>query len=285
MPPNMSVRMTTPSPVSTRCTAATMSRRRCSMSSSGPIVIVSTCCLRTDDVLQAARNSVASRPCVTSTIPIIDGLRSSAPLGARSRSFCALRSEVQAPMTTNCSSVCPYRRRRSHVSRAPAAPALRFRHRRSRRPAAAARRSRRRSRQRPPSPAAAPAPRRPQSTTSRTTAAGSCGQADDAEAPHLEPPGDRRMRARDQPAVQRREPRPGRRRRAARSGRRARRRSRSAPRQASTCRAGRARGSARRPRRRRRRWRGSASAARALVGVSSSADAPCRRTAPPAGGR
>src|SRR6266851_4008439 len=39
VPPNMSVKMTTPSPVSTFFTASMMSRRRCSTLSSGPIVI------------------------------------------------------------------------------------------------------------------------------------------------------------------------------------------------------------------------------------------------------
>ena len=41
VPPNMSVSTTTPSPVFTRQTADMISRRRDSMSSSGPIVIVS----------------------------------------------------------------------------------------------------------------------------------------------------------------------------------------------------------------------------------------------------
>jgi hypothetical protein len=44
VPPNMSVRRITPEPSSTASTAATMSRRRCSMSSSGPIEIA--CMLR-----------------------------------------------------------------------------------------------------------------------------------------------------------------------------------------------------------------------------------------------
>src|SRR5260221_8793677 len=39
VPPNMSVKITTPSPVSTFFTASMMSRRRCSTLSSGPIVI------------------------------------------------------------------------------------------------------------------------------------------------------------------------------------------------------------------------------------------------------
>ena len=43
VPPNMSVRTTTPLPELTRQTAAMMSLRRVSMSSSGPIVIVSSC--------------------------------------------------------------------------------------------------------------------------------------------------------------------------------------------------------------------------------------------------
>ncbi len=41
VPPNMSVSTTTPSPVFTRLTADMMSRRLSSISSSGPIVIVS----------------------------------------------------------------------------------------------------------------------------------------------------------------------------------------------------------------------------------------------------
>jgi hypothetical protein len=42
VPPNMSVSTTTPSPELTRFTAAMMSPRRVSMSSSGPIVMVSS---------------------------------------------------------------------------------------------------------------------------------------------------------------------------------------------------------------------------------------------------
>ena len=49
----MSVRMATPSPLSTRLTASMMSLRRCSTSSSGPIVTASICCLGTDHVLQS----------------------------------------------------------------------------------------------------------------------------------------------------------------------------------------------------------------------------------------
>src|SRR5215470_9574834 len=44
VPPNMSVRMATPWPLSTRLTASMMSRRRCSTSSSGPMVTTSICC-------------------------------------------------------------------------------------------------------------------------------------------------------------------------------------------------------------------------------------------------
>src|SRR5262249_23451237 len=43
VPPNMSVRIATPSPLSTRLTASMMSLRRCSTSSSGPIVTASIC--------------------------------------------------------------------------------------------------------------------------------------------------------------------------------------------------------------------------------------------------
>src|SRR5215207_5074401 len=71
VPPNMSVSTTTPSPVLTRFTAATMSLRRDSMSSSGPMVMVSICVCGPTTCSRADLNSVASCPCVTSTIPIM----------------------------------------------------------------------------------------------------------------------------------------------------------------------------------------------------------------------
>src|SRR5579871_6209119 len=67
VPPNMSVKIATPSPLSTRLTASMISRRRCSTSSSGPIVTASICCCGPTTCSKAERNSTASRPCVTST--------------------------------------------------------------------------------------------------------------------------------------------------------------------------------------------------------------------------
>src|SRR2546430_1597377 len=72
VPPNISVRIATPSPVSTRLTASMMSLRRCSTSSSGPIVTASICCWGPTTRSSAERNSTASRPCVTSTSPIME---------------------------------------------------------------------------------------------------------------------------------------------------------------------------------------------------------------------
>src|SRR5689334_10145492 len=67
VPPNMSVRIATPSPLSTRFTASMISRRRCSGSSSGPMVTASICCWGPTTCSRAERNSTASRPWVTST--------------------------------------------------------------------------------------------------------------------------------------------------------------------------------------------------------------------------
>src|SRR5579871_4570102 len=72
VPPNMSVRMATPSPVSTRLTAAMMSLRRPSTSSSGPMVTASIWSCGPTTCSRAARNSTASLPWVTSTTPIIE---------------------------------------------------------------------------------------------------------------------------------------------------------------------------------------------------------------------
>src|SRR5438105_3365944 len=71
VPPNMSVRMATPSPLSTRFTASMMSLRHKSESSSAPIVIASICFCGPITCSSAALNSSARRPWVTSTRPII----------------------------------------------------------------------------------------------------------------------------------------------------------------------------------------------------------------------
>ena len=71
VPPNMSVSTMTPRPASARAIAAAMSARRASMSSSGPIGIASSAVCAPTTCSSAAANSVASRPCVTSTSPII----------------------------------------------------------------------------------------------------------------------------------------------------------------------------------------------------------------------
>src|SRR5579883_1224419 len=83
VPPNMSVRIATPSPLSTRLTASMISRRRCSTSSSGPIVTASICCCGPTTCSKAERNSTASRPCVTSTSPIIEFLAGASRCTAR----------------------------------------------------------------------------------------------------------------------------------------------------------------------------------------------------------
>ena len=72
VPPNMSVRMATPSPVSTRLTASMMSLRHRSESSSAPIVTASICFCGPMTCSSAALNSSARRPWVTSTRPIIE---------------------------------------------------------------------------------------------------------------------------------------------------------------------------------------------------------------------
>src|SRR5262249_2128003 len=71
VPPNISVRMAPPSPLSTRLTASMMSWRRRSTSSSGPIVTASICSCGPTTCSSAARNSTASRPWVTRTMPIM----------------------------------------------------------------------------------------------------------------------------------------------------------------------------------------------------------------------
>src|SRR5215831_5925104 len=80
VPPNMSVRMATPSPLSTRRTASIMSMRRSSTSSSGPMVTASIWLCGPTTCSNAARNSTASRPWVTSTRPIIELPAGASPL-------------------------------------------------------------------------------------------------------------------------------------------------------------------------------------------------------------
>src|SRR5579883_144092 len=79
VPPNMSVRIATPSPESTRLTASMMSLRQRSESSSAPIVTASICFCGPITCSSAALNSSARRPWVTSTRPII-GNSSRVPL-------------------------------------------------------------------------------------------------------------------------------------------------------------------------------------------------------------
>src|ERR1700733_559032 len=71
VPPNMSVKIATPSPESTRRAASIMSLRRSSTSSSGPMVTASIWPCGPTTCSNAARNSIASRPWVTSTRPIM----------------------------------------------------------------------------------------------------------------------------------------------------------------------------------------------------------------------
>ena len=71
VPPNMSVRIATPSPVSTRFTASMISLATLLASSSAPIVMASICFCGPITCSSAARNSSARRPWVTRTRPII----------------------------------------------------------------------------------------------------------------------------------------------------------------------------------------------------------------------
>src|SRR5262249_2101524 len=72
VPPNMSVRMATPSPLSTRLTASMMSLRLCRRPRSGPMVAASICLCGPPPCSRAERTPAARRPCVTSTRPIIE---------------------------------------------------------------------------------------------------------------------------------------------------------------------------------------------------------------------
>src|SRR6478752_2798559 len=85
VPPNMSVRIATPSPVSTRLTASMMSLRHCSTSSSGPMVTASIWVCGPTTCSSAARNSTASRPCVTSTRPIMEAPAGASPVAPHER--------------------------------------------------------------------------------------------------------------------------------------------------------------------------------------------------------
>ena len=101
------------------------------MSSSGPIVIVSTCCCGPTTCSMAARNSIASRPCVTSTIPIIERLLQRAA-GARSPHFvrCGEKCNPSITRVARCSvpsaaaesSACSRARSTRSASSGPARP-------------------------------------------------------------------------------------------------------------------------------------------------------------------
>jgi hypothetical protein len=71
VPPNRSVRITAPDPVSTRLIALAISRRRASMSSFGPMQTVATSACSPTTCSIAWTNSSASRPCVTRIMPIM----------------------------------------------------------------------------------------------------------------------------------------------------------------------------------------------------------------------
>jgi hypothetical protein len=82
VPPNMSVSRMTPAPLLTCSQAARMSRRRRSMSSSGPMQMAATARCGPTTCSMAKTNSSARRPCVTITSPIIPDL---SLVGPRSR--------------------------------------------------------------------------------------------------------------------------------------------------------------------------------------------------------
>ena len=97
VPPNMSVSTTTPSPVSHRLIHASISARRFSMSSSGPMQTVSTFRCEPTTCSMADRNSSARRPWVTRTMPIIGGDRLPRWRVAFGRSCRGLRPPVPEP--------------------------------------------------------------------------------------------------------------------------------------------------------------------------------------------
>src|SRR5207302_976389 len=79
VPPNMSVRTITPSPVSQARARSRISLRRFSMSSSAPIQTAEMHCCGPTTCSSAARNSRARLPWVTSTMPIIHPCPSYSP--------------------------------------------------------------------------------------------------------------------------------------------------------------------------------------------------------------
>src|SRR5579859_5111073 len=99
VPPNISVKSTTPSPVSTAFTDCRMSWRRCSMSSSGPMQMAAMSRWGPTTCSRAAMNSAANRPWVTMTMPIIEcpwWNRRRGRGGARSRRVPARRATPPA---------------------------------------------------------------------------------------------------------------------------------------------------------------------------------------------
>ena len=75
VPPNRSVRMMTPLPLSTAWIALAMSLRRSSISSSGPMQTASMASCGPTTCSIAVMNSAARRPWVTNTNPIIRSTR------------------------------------------------------------------------------------------------------------------------------------------------------------------------------------------------------------------
>ena len=106
MPPNMSVRIATPSPVSTRLTASMMSLRRCSTSSSGPMVTASICVCGPTTCSSAERNSTASRPCVTRTRPIMENSPRARGCAARKGGHHDHPKPECKGLSGNCGSCC-----------------------------------------------------------------------------------------------------------------------------------------------------------------------------------
>src|SRR5918993_1000061 len=105
VPPNMSVRTITPSPVSQALALSRISARRFSMSSSAPIQTANTHCCGPTTCSSAAMNSRARLPWVTSTMPIIRMLYPAPPASpAASASRCERVTERPAPRNHSASS-------------------------------------------------------------------------------------------------------------------------------------------------------------------------------------
>src|SRR5829696_520322 len=105
VPPNMSVRTITPSPVSQALALSRISARRFSMSSSAPIQTADTHCCGPTTCSKAAMNSRARLPWVTSTMPIIRMLYPAPPASpAASASRCERVTERPAPRNHSASS-------------------------------------------------------------------------------------------------------------------------------------------------------------------------------------